>query len=75
MNARLCDTCKKVLPENDIKYCGIFMQRFELCEECNKTAQMIKAEYETKEDELQQTHKLLVKTIIDEFKKGDIWKK
>lgn len=72
MNAKICDGCKKVIPENNIKYLGLFLQRFELCEECNKKAQAIKSEYEVKEKTLEQSHELLVKTIKDKIKEVGI---
>ena len=72
MNAKLCDACKKVISEKDIKKAPCYFRYFELCEDCKAKFDFIKDVYEKSEQKLEEKHKHLKEKFEKELKEMGI---
>lgn len=67
MNAKLCDACKKVISEKEIKRGSLDYRFVELCEDCKAKFDEIENKYNIKFQELDKQHKDLRENFKNEL--------
>ena len=72
MNAKLCDACKKVISEKEIKRSPCYTRYFELCEDCKEKFDFIKNVYEKADQKLEEKHKQLNQKFENKLKEMGI---
>lgn len=65
MKAIICDACKKVLEEKEIKRLSFYWTYYELCEECYLKANKIKKYVEKENEEINKIQNALNKKVKD----------
>jgi len=75
MKVLMCDCCKKILPEKDIKYVGLEDRRIEVCKECEGKVRELKENFSKLDEALHEKYMEERKNFLNKLKEIglEIW--